>query len=156
MKVTIILTGKTEEAYLEQGIQKYSDRLKHFMKLEWRILPPVKHAASLSSEELKKREGELFLSQLSPSDFSIVLDEKGKEFTSIEFADFLNMKKNSGVKILFFIGGAYGVSEEVKKAADFQLSLSKMTFTHQMIRLIFAEQLYRAFSIISGSKYHHS
>ncbi len=156
MKVTVILTGKTEEAFLEQGIQKYLSRLDHYLKLEWQVLPPIKNKATLSKELLKAREGELILKKIKASDYVLLLDEKGKELSSSGLADYIGkLINNEATSLVIIVGGAFGVSDEIKTRSDFILSLSKMTFSHQMVRLFLVEQLYRAMTIIKGEKYHH-
>lgn len=156
MKVTIILIGKTNEAFLSEGISHYLGRLKHYIKTEWIVLQNVKQSASMSKEKLKIKEAEMLLSKLNARDFVILLDEKGKQLTSSALAEYLLDKMDSGSKsLVFVIGGAFGVEDTVKNRANFVLALSKMTFSHQMVRLILAEQLYRAMTIIKGEKYHH-
>lgn len=154
MKVTIFLIGKTEEHYLNEGINLYLRRLKYYLKVNWDILPNVKQ--TLQPDQLRAREGEALLKKIKPADLVILLDEKGKGLTSNEFSDFISVNMNSGMKsIVIIVGGAYGVSDQVRGRADFILALSKMTFSHQMVRLILVEQLYRAMTIIKGEKYHH-
>ena len=131
-------------------------RLKHYNKFEEIIIPEVKQAGKLTVNELKKKEGQMILRQLKNIDHIILLDDKGKSFSSVEFANFLQQKMSSSLKsLVFVIGGAFGFSDEVFHRANSKLSLSKMTFSHQMVRLIFKEQLYRGFSILKGEKYHH-
>ena len=156
MKIKLILVGKTNAKYLVEGEKEYEKRLKHYTKFEEIIIPDVKQSRKLSESELKKKEGQLILAKLENSDRVILLDDKGKSHSSIEFAHFLQQKMNSGLKsLVFVVGGAFGFSDEVCQRANSKLSLSKMTFSHQMIRLIFKEQLYRGFSILRGEKYHH-
>lgn len=156
MKVTIYLMGKTEEMYLTEGINAYLSRLKHYLRLDWVILPDIKQGALLPKEKLKAKEGELLLSKIRANDFVVLLDERGIEVTSSSLADYIKTKMNSGTKsMIFIVGGAFGVSEEVKARADFILALSKLTLSHQMVRLIIVEQLYRAMTILRGEKYHH-
>ena len=156
MKIKLILVGKTNAKYLVEGEKEYEKRLKHYTKFEEIIIPDVKQSGKLSESELKKKEGQLILDKLENSDHVILLDDKGKSYSSIEFANFLQQKMNSGLKsLVFVVGGAFGFSDEVYQRANSKLSLSKMTFSHQMVRLIFKEQLYRGFSILRGEKYHH-
>ena len=152
----MIVVGKTNANYLKTGESDYEERLKHYCKFEELIIPPIKNGGKLSNKDLKSKEGELILKNIDPMDQLVLLDEKGKSFSSADFSNFLNQKLLSSTKrLVFVIGGAFGFSEEVYKRADSKISLSKMTFSHQMIRLIFKEQLYRAFTILKGQKYHH-
>lgn len=156
MKISIISIGKTNEAYLNEGIKIYLSRLKHYTNIEWIELKDVKNSNKLAALELKKKEGEILLSKLDNSDFLFLLDEAGKNYSSRDFSKVIESQMlNAAKHLVFHIGGAYGFSDEVYARANQKISLSKMTFSHQMVRLIFAEQLYRAFSIIKGEKYHH-
>jgi 23S rRNA (pseudouridine1915-N3)-methyltransferase len=156
MKIRLIVIGKTSAAYLKTGESDYEDRFKHYCKFEELIIPPIKNGGKLSNKDLKIREGKLILKYIDSIDQVVILDEKGKSFSSINFSDFLNQKLlDSTKRLVFLVGGAFGFSEEVYKRANSKLSLSKMTFSHQMIRLIFKEQLYRAFTILKREKYHH-
>ena len=156
MKIKLIVVGKTNVKYLLEGEREYELRLSHYIKLEEIIVPDVKQAGKLSKVELKKKEGLLILGKLENSDHVILLDDKGKSYSSLQFSEFLQQKLNSGLKsLVFVIGGAFGFSDEVYQKANSKVSLSKMTFSHQMVRLIFKEQLYRGFSILRGEKYHH-
>ncbi|HYG16441.1 MAG TPA: 23S rRNA (pseudouridine(1915)-N(3))-methyltransferase RlmH [Bacteroidia bacterium] len=155
MKIRLIWTGKTADAYLDKGIAIYQSRLKHYCRFDIQTLPDIKNAKSLSKEELKEREGKQLLDALAPQDILVLLDETGKTYTSPQLADFVQKLLNRGGTIVFVIGGAYGFSQEVYNRADTKLSLSPLTFSHQMVRLIFAEQLYRAFTIMKGEPYHH-
>ena len=157
MKVKLILVGKTNVNYLKDGETEYDQRIKHYVNFEQLIISDVKNAKNRSSIELKNKEGQQILSKISNSDYVVLLDEKGKQFSSKEFSNFLNKKILTSTKYLVFVvGGAFGFSDEVYKRADYKLSLSKMTFTHQMIRVIFKEQLYRALTIVKGEKYHNN
>jgi len=157
MTLRILSIGKTNIRYVNEGIEQFLNRLKHYVKLSWEELPDAKNAAQLSNASLKKAEGNLILSKLKTGDLLILLDETGKSMTSVEFAEWLEHKSMHAAKdMVFVVGGAYGFSDEVYTRADFKLSLSKMTFNHQLIRLVFAEQLYRAFTIQRGEPYHHS
>ena len=156
MKVKLIVVGETNTKYLFEGEKEYEKRLSHYIKFEEIIIPDIKQSGKLSKSELKKKEGQLITAKLKNSDHVILLDDKGKSFSSIQFSEFLQQKMNSGLKsLVFVIGGAYGFSNEVYQRANSKLSLSIMTFSHQMVRLIFKEQLYRGFSILRGEKYHH-
>ena len=156
MKIKLIVVGKTNAKYLLVGEREYEKRLSHYIKFEEIIISDVKQAGKLSENELKKKEGQLILAKLENSDHVILLDDKGRSYSSIELANLLQQKMNSGLKsLVFVVGGAYGFSDEVYQRAGLKLSLSKMTFSHQMVRLIFKEQLYRGFSILRGEKYHH-
>ena len=156
MKIKLIVVGKTNAKYLLEGENEYESRLKHYTKYEEIIIPDVKQSGKLSEIELKKKEGQLILAKLENSDHVILLDDKGRSYSSIELANFLQQKMNSGLKsLVFVVGGAFGFSDQVYQRANSKLSLSKMTFSHQMVRLIFKEQLYRGFSILRGEKYHH-
>ena len=156
MKIKLIVVGKTNAKYLLEGENEYESRLKHYTKYEEIIIPDVKQSGKLSEIELKKKEGQLILAKLENSDHVILLDDKGKSYSSVEFANFLQQKMNSSLKsLVFVVGGAFGFSDEVYQRANSKVSLSKMTFSHQMVRLIFKEQLYRGFSILRGEQYHH-
>ena len=156
MKITFITVGKTEEAYLKDGIDKYVKRLKHYTKLVIVEIDELKNTKALTQEQQKAKEAELILKKISPLDHVVLLDEKGLELTSTQFAAFIN-KKNIGsiASMVFVVGGPYGFDQSVYTRANDKLSLSAMTFSHQMVRLFFMEQLYRAFTIIKGEPYHH-
>lgn len=156
MKITLLTVGKTDIKWVSEGLEVYSSRLRHYIGFDLVEIPELRNASSLSRDQIKTAEGKLILSKVKPGDDVILLDEHGKEFRSIEFAAMLEKKMSFASKdIVFVIGGAYGFSPEVYSRADSKLSLSKMTFSHQMVRTIFAEQLYRAFTIIKGEAYHH-
>jgi 23S rRNA (pseudouridine1915-N3)-methyltransferase len=156
MKIKLIIIGKTKSKFLLEGENEYQKRLKHYCKFSELIIPDIKNAGKLSNKELKIKEGNLILKSIKNSDYVILLDDKGLALSSIGFAEFLNMKMVSSTnELVFVVGGAFGFSESVYKRANTKLSLSKMTFSHQMVRLIFKEQLYRAFTILKGEKYHH-
>ena len=156
MKIKLIVVGKTNPKYLLEGEREYENRLRYYTKFEEIIITDVKHSGKLSENELKKKEGHLILGKLESSDHVILLDDKGKSYSSVEFANFIQQKMNSSLKLLVFVvGGAFGFSDEVYQRANSRVSLSKMTFSHQMVRLIFKEQLYRGLSILRGEKYHH-
>lgn len=148
--------GLSDDGYLAEGLADYEKRLRRYCSYERLEIPNVKNAAALSKEELKIREGQLFMGKMSEGDQVVLLDEKGKMYGSTEFSEFLQARMNGGTKqLVFLIGGAYGFSDELHQRAQFKLSLSKMTLTHQMVRLFFTEQLYRAHTILKGEKYHH-
>ena len=156
MKIKLLAIGKTDNKNLNQLIDEYQNRLKHYIKFELEIIPDIKNVKNLSEIQQKEKEGDLILSKLQNTDVLVLLDDKGKHFTSIEFSTYLQKKMNAGLKqLVLVIGGPYGFSDAVYKKAQGKISLSKMTFSHQMIRLIFKEQLYRAFTILKGEKYHH-
>ena len=156
MQITLIAIGKTDSVDLEQLISIYEKRLQHYIKFQFQIIPDLKNSKNLSEAQQKEKEGELLLSQLQPSDVLVLLDERGKHFTSIEFSQFLQKKMNSGIKnLVLAIGGPYGFSEAVYARTHGKISLSKMTFSHQMVRLFLVEQLYRGFTILRNEPYHH-
>ena len=156
MRITFLLTGKTDKEYLRQGMQRYQERISHYIPFQTKILPDIKRNVKRTENEHKNLEGIILLKSIVPSDVLILFDEQGKEYSSLKFADFFQNFMISGVKhLVLAIGGPYGFSEDVMKRANFKVSLSKMTFPHQLVRLIILEQLYRAFSIIRGEPYHH-
>jgi ribosomal RNA large subunit methyltransferase H len=156
VNIKLIAVGKTDNPALQQLISTYEKRLSYYINFELQLLPDIKNSKSLSEEQQKIKEGELILSYVEPSHHLILLDERGKEYTSIAFADELQKKMNTGIKQLtFVIGGPYGFSQAVYQRSNSKLSLSKLTFSHQMIRLFFVEQLYRAFTILRNEPYHH-
>jgi 23S rRNA (pseudouridine1915-N3)-methyltransferase len=157
MNIKLIAIGKTDNKNLQILIDDYAKRLSFYIKFELEIIADIKNAKNLSESQQKEKEGELILSKITPTDQLILLDENGKHFTSIEFSAELQKKMNSGIKTLVFaIGGPYGFSESVYSKAVGKISLSKMTFSHQMVRLFFIEQMYRGFTILKGEPYHHS
>ena len=156
MKIVLLAIGKTNEQYLIEGISQYQKRLKHYIQFEMLEIPNIKKAKSFSNTELMKRQGELILKQLQSSDHLVLLDDKGKYFTSLKLSEKLQSWMLSGKKrLVFVIGGAYGFSEDVYARGDEKLSLSKMTFSHQMVRLFFVEQIYRGYTILNNEPYHH-
>ena len=156
MKIKILAVGKTDDKNLEILIDKYLKRLKHYLSVSLEILPDVKNAKNLSEMEQKRIEGEAILKKVQSNDQVVLLDEKGKEFRSIEFSKFLQKKMNAGTRnLVLVIGGPYGFSDTVYQRANGKLSLSKMTLSHQMIRLFLVEQVYRAFTILRNEPYHH-
>ena len=156
MKIGLIVIGKTDARYLVEAIDEYKKRLTHYIPFEMEVIPDIKNAKNLSEAQQKEKEGELILKATRPGDYLVLLDEKGTEFTSLRFADYLEKKTHAvGKRLVFVVGGPYGFSEAVYKAAAEKISLSKMTFSHQMIRLIFIEQIYRAITILHNEPYHH-
>ncbi len=156
MRVNLWLIGKTDKDFVKQGVEEYCKRLLHYLNFEIGIISGLKCRKNLSEKQQKQKEGELILAKLKPTDTPILLDEGGKAFSSVEFARFMEKQMTGRVKnLVFIVGGPYGFSEEVYKKAFAKISLSKMTFSHQMIRMIFVEQLYRAMTIIKGEAYHH-
>ena len=156
MKIVFLTVGKTEGAYLKDGIDKYVKRLKHYTRLEIVELAELKNTKALTPEQQKVKEAEMILKKVSPLDHVVLLDENGTEFSSKQFANYLDKKAISSTSTLIFVvGGPYGFDQTVYARANDKLSLSRMTFSHQMIRLLFTEQLYRAFTIIKGEPYHH-
>ena len=156
MKIVLITIGKTNEKYLIEGISDYQRRLKHYTNFERIEIANLKNAKNFSESELMQREGELILKQIKNSDHLVLLDDKGKDFTSQKFAQKLQQWKHYGKKrLVFVVGGAYGFSEEIYKRGNEKLSLSKMTFSHQMVRLFFVEQIYRGYTILNNEPYHH-
>lgn len=156
MKIKCLFIAKTDDSWIREGTAVYLKRLKHYATVEWVEIPALKQAGKLTEPLQKKQEGELLLKQLAPGDKLILLDERGKTYSSEAFSGFIQQNMNSGIKQLVFVtGGPFGFSEEVYQRANGLLSLSAMTFSHQMIRVVFAEQLYRAFTIIKGEPYHH-
>ena len=157
MKILLLVIGKTDDDYLITGIKKYVGRLGHYVSFELKEIPDIRNRKTLSEEQQKKAESFLLLSQFQPGDQVILLDENGKQYTSNAFAESLEKMMASGAKrIVFVIGGPYGFAQEVYDKANALMSLSPMTFSHQMVRLIFTEQLYRAFTILKGEPYHHN
>ena len=155
MKIQLFLTGKTTDPRIQSLIDDYQQRLKHYLPFELVVLPDLKNAKALTEEQIKVAEGEAILARLTPAMDVILLDEHGKEFRSIEFADYLQKKMSSGRDLALVIGGPYGFSQAVYDRANGKLSLSQMTFSHQMIRIMAIEQIYRAMTILRGEPYHH-
>lgn len=156
MKITFILNGKTEEDYIIKGSSIYEQRLKHYLSFETIVIPALKNTKALSIVQQKQKEGELILKSIQSTDKLILLDENGKEHSSVQFSNFIQQQMNSGIKnLVFVVGGPYGFSDEIYKRANGKVSLSKMTFSHQMVRLFFVEQLYRAMTILKNEPYHH-
>ena len=156
MTIKLLGIGKTDDPALQDLTDVYIKRLQFYNKFEQEFIPDIKKAKNLDENQQKQKEGELLLSKVSTSDFVVLLDENGKQYTSVDFSEYLQKRLNSGVKqLVFIIGGPYGFSPEVYSRADSKISLSKMTFSHQMVRLFFVEQLYRGFTILRNEPYHH-
>ncbi len=156
MKIELAVIGKTSIGYLKQGIDEYIKRLKHYVPFEIKYIDDIKNTKNISEDQQKRTEGAKILSLLDKSDFVVLLDEHGKEYTSMQYSSYIQKRMLSGAKkVVFVIGGPYGFSQEVYDRANDKISFSKMTFNHEMIRLIFTEQLYRAYTIINYEPYHH-
>jgi len=156
MKITLICIGKTDEKYLNEGLDKYMGRLKYYISFNLIIIPDIKNSKSLSESQQKEKESQLIMKHIQPQDTVVLLDEFGKEFRSIDFSKYLEKNMvNSIQHLVFIVGGPYGFDQRIYERSNQKISLSKMTFSHQMIRLFFVEQLYRAFSILKGEPYHH-
>ena len=156
MTIKLLAIGKTDNKALLSLIEDYKKRLNFYIKFKFEIIPDLKKAKNLSEDQQKEKEGELLLKAINPNDVVVLLDENGKQFDSIAFSSYLQKYMNSGIKqLIFVIGGPYGFSESVYKQAKGKLSLSKMTFSHQMVRLFMIEQIYRGFTILKNEPYHH-
>lgn len=155
MKITLLVVGKTTDTHIQALVQEYQKRLLHYVPFALTVIPELKNTKSLTVEQQKQEEGELILRNVTASKDMILLDERGKEYRSIEFADYIQKKMSSGRDLVFVVGGPYGFSKAVYQRANGKISLSKMTFSHQMIRLFFVEQIYRAMTILRGEPYHH-
>lgn len=155
MKTTLILIGKTDNQTYQKAIDDYVSRINHYLPFDINVIPDIKNAKNMSESVQKQKEGETILKMLLPSDTVVLLDERGKEFRSIEYAAWIEKKQQTAKRLIFIIGGPYGFSKDVYERANEKISLSKMTFSHQMVRLIFTEQLYRACTINHGEPYHH-
>lgn len=155
MKVELLLVGKTNDKHFQAGIDDYCERIGHYMPFSITVIPDLKNSKALSEKQIKEREGELILQKIGGADYVVLLDEHGKEFRSVEYAKWIEQRQTSVRRMVFVIGGPYGFSDAVYAKANEKISLSKMTFSHQMVRLIFTEQLYRACTIIKGEPYHH-
>ena len=155
MKITLLAVGKTDVRWVREGLELYASRLSHYVKFSIREIPELKNVSAFTREQIKEKEGDLILAALAADDFVILLDERGRKYRSVEFAEFVRDRLNRGADMVFVVGGAYGFSQRVYSRAGSMMSLSDMTFSHQMVRTIFAEQLYRAFTIIRGEPYHH-
>ena len=156
MNIRLITIGKTDNKHLQMLIDDYTKRLSHYIKFQLDIIPDLKNTKNLNEKQQKQKEGELILSKLSNSDVLVLLDENGKQYNSVEFSNYLQKHMNSGIKqLVLVIGGPYGFSEDVYQKANAKISLSKMTFSHQMVRVFVVEQLYRGFTILRNEPYHH-
>lgn len=156
MKITLLTVGKTDIKWVAEGMEMYVSRLRHYVPFCLQEIPELKNVSALSHEQIKLREGELILKNIHTGDFVVLLDEHGREFRSLEFSSWMEEKMaRTGRDMVFVIGGAYGFSEAVYSRADFKISLSRMTFSHQLVRTVFVEQLYRAMTIMRGEPYHH-
>ena len=156
MKITLLLVGKTDDSTIGQLVDDYTKRLSHYVSFNHQVLPDLKKTKHLTQEQQKQQEGNLLMAQIAPADYVILLDEKGKQYSSIRFSEFIQKQLNSGVKhVVFVVGGPFGFSDLIYERSNALLSLSPMTFSHQMVRLFFTEQLYRAFTILKGEPYHH-
>ena len=155
MKTILVLVGKTQSKIFKVGIDDYVSRIEHYMPFSITTISELKNTKSLSEDQQKQKEGELILKEIQPSDTVVLLDEHGADFRSVEYANWLKQKQNTARRLIFIIGGPYGFSPDVYARANEKISLSRMTFSHQMVRLIFTEQLYRACTIIKGEPYHH-
>jgi 23S rRNA (pseudouridine1915-N3)-methyltransferase len=156
MKIQLLFTGKTRFPFIREGIEQYRRRLVHYTDFQIRDLPELKNSGSWPEKKVKEEEGKTILKSIDPQDFVVLLDERGQHLGSGAFAGLIEKQQHGSVRtMLFVIGGPYGFAEQVYQRADLELSLSKMTFSHQLVRLIFLEQLYRAFTIIRGEAYHH-
>jgi 23S rRNA (pseudouridine1915-N3)-methyltransferase len=156
MRITLLTIGKTDEKFMKEGIDKYLKRLKHYISFSVVELPELKNTKSLSEEQQKSKEAEMVFKQISATDHLVLLDEHGDALSSVEFSEFINKRALSSVQyVVFVIGGPYGFDASVYNRANGKIALSKMTFSHQMVRLFFVEQVYRALTIIKGEPYHH-
>ena len=155
MKVTLLVVGKTTDSHIDALIQEYQKRLTHYLPFALQVIPELKNTKALSLEQQKQAEGDLILKVVTANTDLILLDEHGQEFRSIEFADYLQKRMSSGRDVVFVVGGPYGFADTVYQRANGKISLSKMTFSHQMVRLFFVEQSYRAMTILRGEPYHH-
>lgn len=156
MKIVLLCIGRTRDALIEKATARYCERIPHYIPFDFVTLPDVKATAKLSESQQKEKEGMMMLGALQPGDVVVLLDERGREMTSREFSGAIEKRMNSGIKrLVFIIGGPYGFSQAVYNRADAKLSLSRMTFSHEMVRLFFVEQIYRAMTIMRGEPYHH-
>jgi 23S rRNA (pseudouridine1915-N3)-methyltransferase len=155
MKITLLVVGKTTDTHIETLVQEYLKRLTHYIPFTLQIIPELRNTKALTPEQQKQAEGDLILRTITPATDLILLDEHGKEYRSIEYADYLQKKMSAGRDVVFVVGGPYGFSDAVYQRSNGKISLSKMTFSHQMIRLFFVEQVYRAMTILRGEPYHH-
>jgi len=156
MKITLLVIGKTDAGYFIDAVNEYQKRLEHYIPFDMQVIPDIKNVKSLTVEQQKEKEGELILRSLQTGDYIVLLDDKGREYTSVQFASYIEKKTHTVAKrLVFIVGGPYGFSQSVYSKANEKLTLSRMTFSHQMVRLIFVEQLYRAMTILNNEPYHH-
>lgn len=155
MKIKLITIGKTDEQYLLEGIDKYISRLKHYVSFELTVISDLKMGKKANLELQKEKEGEEILQRIAKNEYVVLLDENGENYNSIAFSNYLQKRMNAGLDLVFVIGGPFGFSKRIYERANAKMALSKMTFSHQMVRLFFIEQLYRGFTILKGEKYHH-
>jgi 23S rRNA (pseudouridine1915-N3)-methyltransferase len=156
MKITLLVIGKTDAGYFVDAVDEYRKRLEHYIPFELQVIPDIKNTKNLTDIQQKEKEGELILKSLQAGDYLVLLDDKGKEYTSVQFASYIEKKTHTVAKrLVFVVGGPYGFSPAVYEKASEKLTLSRMTFSHQMVRLIFVEQLYRAMTILNNEPYHH-
>jgi 23S rRNA (pseudouridine1915-N3)-methyltransferase len=156
MKITLLVIGKTEPSFIIEGVDEYLKRLKHYVSFQIKEIPALKKTAGMPSDLIMQKEAELLMSHVGKADCIVLLDENGKEYSSTGFSGFLQLRMNAGVReMVFLVGGAWGFAPSLHQRADFKISLSKMTFSHQMVRMFFVEQLYRAFTILKGESYHN-
>ena len=156
MRITLLQTGKTRDDYLLKGITEFNKRIVRYVPFKMEVVPDLKNSRNMTMKEVQKKEGDQILKRIKPDTYVILLDERGREFTSISFAEHLNSLEGRVNHIMFVIGGPYGFSDEVYNRANEKFSLSRLTFSHQMVRLLFMEQLYRTFTILKGEPYHHA
>ena len=155
MEIKLLTVGKTDVRWVKEGLDVYVSRLRHYAPFSLVEIPQLKNVSALSRDQIKEKEGDLLLRQVRPGDTLVLLDERGMQYRSVEFAERLGRRLAAGRDLVFAVGGAYGFSQKVYDRSDALFSLSKMTFSHQMVRTVFAEQLYRAFTILKGEPYHH-
>lgn len=156
MRITLLVVGKTDAKYFVDAVNEYSNRLGHYIPFDTQVIPDIKNSKNLTADQQKEKEGEIVLKSLQAGDYLVLLDDKGKEYTSMQFASYIEKKTHTVSKrLVFLIGGPYGFSQSVYDKANEKLTLSRMTFSHQMVRLIFVEQLYRAMTILNNEPYHH-
>jgi 23S rRNA (pseudouridine1915-N3)-methyltransferase len=156
MRITLVESGKTRDAFIKEGVELFRKRLVRYVPFTIDTLPDLKNTRSMTMKEVQEKEGEIIIKRIRTSDYVILLDERGEAYNSISFAEYLNVLERKVNQVLFIIGGPYGFSQQVYKRSDAMLSLSKMTFSHQLVRVLFLEQLYRAFTILKGEPYHHA
>ena len=156
MRITLIESGKTRDPFIKEGVEMFRKRVVHYVPFKIETIPDLKNTRNLTMKEVQNQEAALLLKRIKATDYLLLLDERGKEHNSISFAEYLNSLEGRVNHLVFVIGGPYGFSEEVYRRADAKLSLSRLTFSHQLVRLIFMEQLYRAFTILKGEPYHHA